>query len=620
VTENAPSLDSVQLAVITARFKGIVKQMANALFRTGRAGVINTAHDFSCCVITRDGEFLAMADSLPIHVMRSTDRQAQVMKEFHPNLKAGDAYFHNSPYHGNTHAGDFGILVPVVDSTGVHRFTCVAKAHISDVGNSIATTQFASAKDVYEEGALIFAATKVQHAYEDIEDIIRLCRIRIRQPDQWYGDYLAILGAVRTGERRILELGAELGWDTLHQYTEQWFDYSEKMMDAAIRRIPSGRVTTYATHDPFPGVPDGVPLKATIEVRADEGVVEVDLTDNPDCLPNGLNQSWASITTHTQIAIFNSVSHDVPTNAGSFRRIKIHLRENCCVGIPRHPHSCSLATTCLGNRIGGCVARGLAELGDSTGHAEVGPIQTPGFAIISGNDPRNNNADFINQLFLGCAGGAAFPQTDGWLTIGDFGAMGMVHVDSIESDEVQYPLYVYERKIVQDGGGAGKFRGAPGTYLEYGPIEGAHIQAIYASDGCVHPAAGARGGSAGGRGAQYKRERSGSLTAQGPMGPIHVGPGESIVAIGTGGGGYGAPYERSLERVKKDVAEGWITRDSAKRLYGVVFDDNAEMDIASSLALRGRRQTPMPSSSTADAARAEEAHQSAREKVDALSK
>ena len=90
---------------------------------------------------------------------------------------------------------------------------CVAKAHISDVGNSIPTTQFASARDVYEEGALIFAGDKVQEDYEHIEDIIRLCRMRIRQPDQWYGDFLAILGAARTGERRILELGEEVGWD-----------------------------------------------------------------------------------------------------------------------------------------------------------------------------------------------------------------------------------------------------------------------------------------------------------------------------------------------------------------------------------------------------------------------
>jgi N-methylhydantoinase B/oxoprolinase/acetone carboxylase alpha subunit len=573
------TLDRVELAVLSARFKGIVKQMANTLFRTGRAGVVNTAHDFSCCIITADGEFLTMADSLPIHVMRGSDRQAQVMKEFHPELFAGDAFLHNSPYHGNTHAGDFGVLVPVVDRDGVHRFTCVAKAHISDVGNSIPTTQYASARDIYEEGALFFAATQVQRGYENIDDIIRMCRMRIRQPDQWYGDYLAILGSVRTGERRILELGEEVGWDTLETFTREWFDYSERMMASALSRFPRGEVTVGTMHDPFPRTPpEGVPLQATVSVDPDEGRIEVDLRDNPDCLPNGLNQSWATITTHAQIPIFNSVGHTVPINAGSFRRINIILRENCCVGIPRHPASCSVATTCLGNRIGGCVARALAELGEGVGHAEVGPIQTPAFAIITGNDPRHDNETYINQLILGCAGGAGFPGADGWLTVGDSGASGMVHWDSIESDEVQYPIYIYERRIVTDGEGAGEFRGAPGTFVEYGPIPGSHLHAVYASDGCVHPAAGASGGLSGGCGAQYRRAEDGSLDPQGPMGPIEVDAGESIVCVGTGGGGYGRPDRRVVERVRKDVVEGWITPDRAHRVYGVAIDSDGTVD------------------------------------------
>jgi N-methylhydantoinase B len=580
------SLDAVQLSVITARFKGIVKQMANTMFRTGRSGVINTAHDFSCCVITRDGEFLTMADSLPIHVMRSTDLQAQNMKDYHPVLRRGDAYLHNSPYHGNTHAGDWGIIVPVVDDDGNHQFSCVAKAHLSDVGNSIPTTQFATAKDVYEEGALIFASTKVQENYRDIDDIIRLLQIRIRHPDQFYGDYLAILGAVRTGERRIMELAAEVGWHTLHQYTEQWFDYSERMMDAAIRRMPSGRVTTHATHDPFPGTDAaGVLLKATVEVKADEGIIEIDLRDNPDCLPNGLNQSQASIITHSQIAIFNTVGHMVPTNAGSFRRIRVLLRENCCVGIPRHPHSCSMATTCLGNRIGGCVGRALAELGDGLGHAEVGPIQTPGFAIISGHDPRKNGP-YLNQLLLGCAGGAAFPTVDGWVAIGDYGAMGMVHLDSIESDEVQYPLYVYARSLLRDSGGAGRTRGAPGTYLEYGPIPGATMNAIYASDGTLNPAAGARGGSPGSPASQFKRTVDGELQEATLMGPVYLETGETIVCSGTGGGGYGNPGERDPQRVQRDVAEGWVSREAARSAYGVAIDDSGQVDHEATRALR----------------------------------
>jgi N-methylhydantoinase B len=586
--DTAPPLDAVQLAVITERFRGIVKQMANSIFRTGQAGVINTAHDLSCCLITRDSEFLIMADSLPIHVMRGTDWQAASLKEFHPVLKAGDAYFHNSPYHGNTHPGDWGVLVPIVDETGEHRFTAIAKAHLSDIGNSIPAAQHPWAQDVYEEGALIFPAVKVQDGYRDVEDIIRMCMVRIRKPEQFYGDYLALLGAARIAERRVLELGEELGWETLHQYTRQWFDYSEQMMDAAIRKMPAGKASAYTVHDPFPGAPNGVPLQAIVEIKRDEGRIEVDLTHNPDCLPNGLNLSRSTATTQCEIAIFNSVSHEVPTNAGSFRRLNVILRENCCVGIPRHPHSCSLATTNLGNRIGSTTGRALAELQDGIGHGEVGAIESPELGIISGTDPRKGGADFINQIILSCAGGAALPGADGWVTVGDLGAMGMVHMDSIESDEIQYPFYIYERNILQDSEGAGRFRGAPGTYAEYGPMPDATMQVIYMTDGSVFPAPGARGGGHGSRAGQLKRSAANELNREGPTGPVHLRPGESIVALGPGGGGYGRAWERDVERVTKDVLEGWVSRERAAAVYGVIFTDDSQIDTE---ATRERRAT-----------------------------
>jgi N-methylhydantoinase B len=581
-------LDAVQLAVITERFRGIVKQMANSIFRTGQAGVINTAHDLSCCLITRDSEFLIMADSLPIHVMRGTDWQAASLKEFHPVLRRGDAYFHNSPYHGNTHPGDWGVMVPIVDDAGEHRFTAIAKAHLSDIGNSIPAAQHPWARDVYEEGALIFPAVKVQEDFRDVDDIIRMCMVRIRKPEQFYGDYLALLGAVRIAERRVLELGAELGWDVLDQYTRQWFDYSEQMMDAAIRRMPAGRASAFTTHDPFPGAPNGVPLQAMVEIHPDEGRIEVDLTHNPDCLPNGLNLSRSTATTQTQIAIFNSVSHEIPTNAGSFRRLNVILRENCCVGIPSHPHSCSLATTNLGNRIGSTTGRALADLQDGIGHGEVGAIESPELGIISGTDPRKGGIEFINQVILGCAGGAAMPDCDGWVTVGDLGAMGMVHMDSIESDEIQYPFYIYERNILQDSEGAGRFRGAPGTYAEYGPIPDATMQVIYMTDGSVFPAPGARGGGHGSRAGQLKRAMDGTLAPEGPTGPVPLASGESIVALGPGGGGYGRPWDRDIERVRKDVIEEWVSPERAADVYGVVFTDDHQVDMAATAAARQR--------------------------------
>jgi len=168
-------LDPITLAVLNKRFEAITTKMANTILRTGRSGVLNLARDFSTSVVTRDCELLTGAESLPIHHLSGADLMARSMMEFHPNLKRGDAFLHNSPYHGCSHPADHTILVPVMGDEGVHQFTVWVKAHQADIGNSQPTTYMGHARDVYEEGALIFPAVKVQDNYEDIPDIIRMC-------------------------------------------------------------------------------------------------------------------------------------------------------------------------------------------------------------------------------------------------------------------------------------------------------------------------------------------------------------------------------------------------------------------------------------------------------------
>ena len=586
--QTTPALDGVQLAVLTNRFEAAVLGMLNTLLRTSRSGVINMGRDFSCCILTRDDELLSMAESQPIHVLAGPDLMAKTMKEFHPHLVRGQAFLHNSPYHGNSHAADHSILIPVIDDDGVHRFTVLSKAHQADCGNSVPTTYSAEARDVYEEGAPIFPCVKIQEDYRDIEDIIRMCKIRIRVPEQWWGDYLALLGAARIGERRVLALGAELGWDLLEEYTHAWFDYSEQRMAAAIRRVPSGEIRIQTAHDPFPGVPDGIPLDIAVKVRSEEALLEVDLRDNPDCQPCGLNLTEGTSRTAAMLGIFNAIGRGVPPNAGSFRRLRIHLRENCCVGIPRHPASCSVATTNLADRVSCAVQRALAELHEGIGLADVGFSIPAAWAVISGSDPRRDNAPFINQLILsGVTCGPGGPDADGWLTLGGVGDAGQPFRDSVEIDEIAHPIRVVEQRIVPDREGAGRFRAAPAGFVEYGPVD-TLLEVVFNSDGSINPPRGVRGGHDGARAEQLKRNRSGELTELKNYDRVVIGPGETIVSICSAGGGYGPPHERDPELVRRDVAEGFVTRERAQAVYGVVLTDRGTVDVEQTAALQAR--------------------------------
>jgi N-methylhydantoinase B len=577
-------LDTVEMAVINSRLDAVVRAMRNTLVRGARTAVIGVAYDLSCCVVTAGNELLAWVESLPIHILSGPEIMCRTMQEFHPNLRRGDAFLHNSPYHGCSHAADWTILVPVIDDGGVHRFTVFVKAHQGDCGNSEPTTYSFRPRDVYEEGALIFPRVKVQQDYEHNEDIVRMCRLRIRVPDQWWGDYLAMIGAARVGEQRMLELIREVGVDRLTSYVEQWFDYSEQRMDAAIRRLPSGARVGTSRHDSFEQVPKGIPVKVQVTVDSDAGRITVDLRDNPDCQPCGLNLSEACARTAAMVGVFYIIGSDVPPNAGSFRRLKVLLRENCVVGIPRHPASCSSATTDLTDRVANTTLRLLTEMSEGEGMAEFGPQQPPAGAVISGHDPRIDEP-FINQLCLAVTAGAARAEQDGWVTSYCIAVTGMLHRDSVEIDEAKHPIRVLQERLLPDSEGAGRRRGTPSAYVEFCPVD-CSIEVMTNMDGNKTPARGVHGGYDGASAQALRRLKDGRVEPLPGFHRIMLHEGESIISISASGGGYGNPRRRDPELVARDVGEGWITPERAHNVYGVAVTEDGTIDFEATKKLR----------------------------------
>jgi N-methylhydantoinase B len=388
----------------------------------------------------------------------------------------------------------------------------------------------------------------------------------------------------------LQELGEEVGWETLRAYSDGWLAYSEKLMREQIRLFDHGSITVETRHDPIPELPDGVPVRTGITIRPAEGMIDVDLTDNIDCQPCGLNLSESTARSAVLVGVFNSVDHRVPQNGGSARCVDIRLRENCVVGIPRHPASCSVATTNVFDRTANAVQRGIAELAAGRGLAENGLSLPASVAVISGADPRNGGAPFINQLILAWTGGPGGPEEDGWLTMGGPGDGGALLRDSVEIDELKHPMVVWEQRLLPDTEGAGWRRGAPGAYCEFGPWK-CSFEALYLSDGTVNPPRGARGGLAGGRAQQFLRTEDGDLQELDLCGHVVVEAGQRIVSVSTGGGGYGSPHEREAERVLADVREGWVSQARAREVYGVMMDDDGLIDENGTTQLRQKIET-----------------------------
>jgi N-methylhydantoinase B len=581
--------DPVLLAVIANRLDSIVREMENTLLRAGRSAVLNMARDFSCALITADNRLLASAEGLPVHVI-GMEFLAEAVTDLHDDLAEGDAFLHNDPYLGNTHPADHVILVPVFWE-GAHVFTAAAKAHQADCGNAQPTTYMPYARDVYEEGSLIFPAVRVQRGYRDLDDVIGMCRRRIRVPEQWYGDYLAMVGAARIGEARLQDVCAKYGRDLLARFVEEWFDYSERQVAHVIARMPKGTFTGHGAHDPFGPAPDGIPLKVKVTVDPDAGLIEVDLTDNIDCLPAGVNESRTCAMNNCMTGVFNSIDPDIPHNAGTFRRVTVKLRENCIVGIPRFPHSCSVATTNVGERLVVTTQKAFADAWEGYGLAEGACGIGPGFAVVSGNDRRKGGQPYVNQKFLGSQGGPGGPEHDGWLTYGNAVTNGLMFRDSVEIDELKYPIRVHELRIREDSEGAGRRRGAPGTRVTYGPKYD-RMTAAYVTDGNRFPPRGTRGGGDGAASIPFKIEQDGSESPLDPIAQVDLEPGELLGHLLSGGGGYGPPAEREPERVRDDVLAGFVSRARASEVYRVAFsgeatDDSLEIDAGATRRLRG---------------------------------
>ena len=138
-------------------------------------------------------------------------------------------------------------------------------------------------------------------------------------------------------------------------------------------------------------------------------------------------------------------------------------------------------------------------------------------------------------------------------------------------------MRIRTQEIIADSEGAGRFRGTPGAYCEYGPVD-TELVIHYASDGTINPPAGVRGGLAGSPADQYRRLASGALEPIPPVGSAELASDETIVSISCGGGGYGPPMEREPERVAHDVSEGWVTRERAAEIYGVVVGEDGTIE------------------------------------------
>ena len=337
--------------------------------------------------------------------------------------------------------------------------------------------------------------------------------------------------------------------------------------------MPAGTYSHTTYHDPIPGVAEeGISITAKVTVDPEEGMVTVDLRDNPDCVPGGVNLSEACATGSCRIGVFYNLDPTIPHNQGSAGRVRVLLRDGCVVGRPTYPVGTSNATMGVNDRLINAVQCSFARMGQPYGLAEWAVRSSAGnMAVVSGIDGRGGRSDpYINMVFFGLSTGPGVHGHDGWITYEAPNGGGVLALDSIEHDEVLYPLLIEARQIAKDTSGAGQWNGAPAAQGAYCSLSG-DMTVAYCSDGDINVAKGVLGGLDGTSAKNARRHANGE---EEPLPGFRIEvckPQERMLFRSVAGGGYGDPTKRDPQRVARDANRQWLSVERAAEVYKVAL-------------------------------------------------
>jgi 5-oxoprolinase (ATP-hydrolysing) len=508
--------DPVMLEVFNNLFMAVAEEMGFALQNTAYSVNIKERLDFSCALFDRDGNLIANAPHMPVHLGSMGDsvraiRDARLSDG--RGMKPGDVYMLNAPHNGGTHLPDVTVVMPVFDAAGALLFYVAARGHQGDIGGITPGSMPPNSKTVEEEGVLIENFLLVEGGrFREAETRALLASGEwpARNPDQNIGDLKAQIAACARGAEALTAMVAEFGQDVVEAYMAHVQDNAEEAVRRVLATMKSG---SFAYE-----LDDGALVRVSIAVDQQARTARVDFTGSSDQVPTNFNAP-ASICRAAALYVFRTlVDDEIPMNDGCLRPVELVIPEGSMLR-PRYPAA---------------VVAGNVETSQVVVDALYGALGVMAAAqgtmnnFTFGDDRRQ----YYETICGGSGAGPDFSGTDAVQT-----HMTNSRLTDPEVLEARYPVLVEAFSIRRGSGGAGAYRGGDGVVRKIGFRE--PMTATLLSNRRRVPPFGLEGGGAGALGAAHIERANGSVLTMAATDLVQVGAGDAIVIETPGGGGWG---------------------------------------------------------------------------------
>ncbi|HEY4134525.1 MAG TPA: hydantoinase B/oxoprolinase family protein [Alphaproteobacteria bacterium] len=572
-------MDPITLEVINSSLAAHADEMTNSFWRSSYSYMNYEVRDFAVGFIDREGSIVmqsrythpAFTGDLGYVVKATVD----IIGE--SEIEEGDMIATNDPSIQGQHLNNVVVFTPVFIDGKIFAYSCV-RAHLHDVGGATIGSGSPSSTEVFAEGLQICAA-RIYRAGKPAHDMLRMIEANTRFPDLVMGDLNAQVAACKLGVRRLTELVNTYGAETTTQAVRAGWDMAERAARKAVAEIPDGSYTaeSYLDNDGV-NLNSTVPIKVRVEVKGEEMVI--DFSEIADQVRGSMNSGFYGGATNVgRIAFKCLTTPHMPSIEGCFRPLKIICPEGKILNARRpaalkdwsvpFPTIIDTIFKALSQAIVGRVP--AATRGDARG------------SNVKGFDPKRRKYFTIHLPHPG--GHGARPHADGPAPKCSI-QQGNEHSMPIEINETKTPVIFEKVELRQDSGGAGRYRGGLGVDVVANFTLESKVRNRMTRVKCAPW--GLHGGLEGAINESRVIEEDGEKPLS--RGSDYTLPvGRSIRILTGGGGGYGHPFDRPAEKVRDDVADGYISGEAAASKYGVVLTAKGDVDVKETQSRRASR-------------------------------